>query len=160
GEGNPVQHIAGPCNPPVPKIILKASQAEKTFSFLWHFGSEGEPVFDVSADLIPMLLDGLKKELHLQREIHGEHTIYRFPAAAWDANGQATIELEADRAQRLRRIRFLARDQGQEKGVLTISDIVVGEKLPADVFTVALDAATPVREAAELNVMEVFAQAL
>jgi tetratricopeptide (TPR) repeat protein len=160
-----------PTKLPRPTVVAQPDLANRHLSF--GFGINGDDQappaspFQVHPDLAPALVAGLQGLGHVHVEKGKEAdkkagAVVRLELAAssWDATEPTAVEVVVSSGGGLAEVRGSWCNAGGRKLTATVSDIVLGETLPAEVFAVKVPAGITVRPVQMFNVLEVWADAM
>jgi hypothetical protein len=156
---------------PVPNIKLTEDPVTKQACFNWSWQPSpapgaGRPVlFEISPSFAPFVVRTVRSWQHLrktrERDAGGrELTVYHLESPSWQSAQPLTVEVVAGPDRGVREIRIAYRKADGRKSVWTISDVVVGEEVPPTALAVAVPKGVDVREADEVNPLQLVSQLL
>ena len=164
-DQNAVLRLRQRMKTPVPDLEVNVAPDSNNLSFQGKIkDGDQEPSFQLSPLLPQYLVKLLKTSVHMSKETvktgNGAMTLFRFQSPSWDSGRESTMEVWVDRGGKIKEARLLWPQQDNKMSQIRLSDVSIGEALPAEKFAVQPPAGVPVREVEEIGTMEVFAQVM
>jgi TolA-binding protein len=134
-----VTRTPGPLYAALPRMAVREDPATGKLSFSSWARTEGDdgPLMSFPPSLAGRLVTALQGQFHLTRSTHGPVTVYRLESPRWEPGAIDVLKVEVA-GQMPGSVSWSVRTPAGEEEVLSLSGLIVGQKLPESAFEVDL----------------------